>query len=234
MLRRPFTLIAVAAALCMVAAAMPLQVMLLYGHGPGELDQVFHKLTALNWLVIAGCLITAPLVYRASIFAQLALPSLFAIVAANNFFVGYFATDYSPLSATLATLMFGGLLIPVYVGEVGELFSSPERQWWKSKERIRLSLPIFVGAADAVKYDGATWDISESGLFMPMRVTSLEVNRTVSICLTLGELKQIRCEAKVVRRSGAKGNYPAGVGLQFMNIDRRQRRELKDYLARQK
>lgn len=230
-LRRPFTLIAVAAALIAVAISLPLQVMVLYGHGFSELSQVFHKLTSLNYLTVAGCVLAGVLVYQASVFARFAVPALLFIVAVNNFFVGYFATDFSFLTASMATLVFGALLTPLYMGEVRELFLHPERRWWRSKARIALSLPVFVGDSEH-KVNGETYDISETGLFMRLSGEDLAVDGTVNICLTLGELRQIRCNAKVVRRSPAKGSYPAGVGLQFTDLHWRQRRELKHYLAR--
>jgi|GEM_PF-1908917 len=231
MLRRPRTLEMVAAALFVVAFSLPLQVMFLYGHPPREWSQVLHKLTSLNVLVMVGCVVTALLVLQASVFTRLAAPALGLVVAVNNFFVGYLATDFSFWTASLGTLAFAAVLAPLYRGEMRELLLHPERRWWRSKRRVRVSRPIFLGHKDTVKINGATHDISESGVFLPFEVTNLGLNSVVSICLTLGELQQIRCEARVVRRSAARGSYPAGVGIQFTNLDRRQRRELKRYLT---
>ena len=42
----------------------------------------------------------------------------------------------------------------------------------------------------------------------------------------------IRTQARVVRRAEAVGQYPGGVGVQFMNMSWRERRELKRCLER--
>lgn len=149
----------------------------------------------------------------------------------NNFFVGYLATDFSFLTTSLGTLGFGALLSPLYFGEVRELFLHPERRWWRSKLRRRIPLPIQVDTRDSVKISGTTHDISETGAFLPLEVISQYLDGTVNICLTLSGLQQIHCEATVVRHNAARGTCPAGVGIQFKNLDWRQRRELKRYLA---
>lgn len=230
---RPKILPVVMVLLFAVALSMPLQVMWLYGHPWSEMDAVLHKLTWMNWLVIAGAMLTGVLVFSASGWARFAVPALIVLVGVNNMFVGYFATDYSFLTATLGTLGFMALTLPLYRPQVRELFMHPEKRWWLVKHRRRQNVPIFVGGSRQVKLRGETFDISESGAFVPLEAVGLGVDEQVSVCLTLGTLQQIRCDARVVRRTPkAKGTYPAGVGLHFINLDWWQRRELKRYLAR--
>jgi len=233
MRQRPFELPIIALALFAVAISFPLQIMWLYEHRVSEIAEIAGKLTWLNILVMGGTLITGVLVYSASRRVRYAVPALIAAVALNNFFVGYLGTDYSVMSATLGTVAFTLLLVPLYRPRVRELFLHPERRWWRAKERLRVSVPIFVGGSRQVKWRSETFDISESGAFLPIEAAGLDVQERVSICLTLGSLQQFRCDGLVVRRAPAKGSYPAGVGIQFTNMDWWQRRELKRYLARQ-
>ncbi len=232
MRHRPFTLIIIAATLVAIALSLPLQIMVLYGHGFGEWPQVLDKLTWLNWLTLGGCVATGLLVYRASGLARYAIPAVTGVVALNNFFVGYFATDFSFLSASLGTLSFGALTVPLYFGSSREFFLHPERRWWRAKVRVTKNIPVFVGGTHT-KISGETFDISESGIFVPLSSDMLPLEGEVSLCLTLGAHRQLLCSARVVRRGPAKGSYPAGVGLQFTGLTWSQRRELKDYLARQ-
>ena len=233
MRRRPMILPVIMLMLFGVALSFPLQVMWLYDHGLGELPQVLNKLTWLNWLVMAGAVLTGVFVFGASPFTRFALPALTFIVAVNNFFVGYFATDYSFMATTMGTFAFGAMLLPLYQPKVRELLLYPDRRWWRAKTRRRMAVPIFVGGSRQVKLRSETFDISESGAFLPIEAAGLYVEERVSICLTLGTLQQIRCDARVVRRAEAKGTYPGGVGITFTNMDWWQRRELKRYLARQ-
>ena len=61
------------------------------------------------------------------------------------------------------------------------------------------------------------------------RDKKINVNDRMSLCLTLG-LAQIRCDARVVRSVEAKGAYPAGIGIAFDGLGRRQLRELRRYI----
>src|SRR5665213_4610446 len=100
MRRRPMWFILLALAFFGVAISLPLQIMMIYGHGLSEISAVFDKLTLLNWLVLCGTLICSGLVWRASPYLRYAVPLLIALVAINNFFVGYYATDFSMASAS--------------------------------------------------------------------------------------------------------------------------------------
>ena len=103
MKRRPSILVVLAAVLVAIAVSMPLQIMKIYGHGFDELPAILLKLTYLNWLTIGAQLVTACLVLEASERLRYAVPVAIILVAVNNFFVGFHATDFSPWTATLAT-----------------------------------------------------------------------------------------------------------------------------------
>lgn len=230
---RPYVLPLSMLAMFAVAASFPLQIMWLYQHEWSEWQQILNKLTVLNWMVIGASIVTGFLVFSASPWLRIALPGAVILVAINNFFVGYLGTDFSMTSATLGTFGFTALFTPLLRTEVRELIRHPSRRWWRTKTRLRTSVPIFVGGSRQVKVRSETYDLSETGAFLPIEANGFELDERVSICLTLGALQQIRCDARIVRRSVAKGKYPDGVGIEFTNMDWWQRRELKRYIARQ-
>ncbi len=226
---RPKPLIYLMLALFAVAISFPLQIMWLYGHPWAEISAVWPKLTWLNWVVMGGSVLTGVMLYRAVPGAQRMMYALIGAVAVNNFFVGYYATDFSPWTAGFATLAFGALSLPLRNSEVRELLNHPERRWWRASSRKRLNVPIFLGGSRKTILRSETFDISESGAFIPVEAP-LKIEERVSICLTLNTFQQIRCDGKVVRITEACGCYPAGFGIEFCNLDWSQRRELRRFL----
>ena len=59
------------------------------------------------------------------------------------------------------------------------------------------------------------------------------LQQKVTITISLGTFAQIRCEGRVVRHADAKGKYPSGIGVEFLDLSRYQKTELKKYLSRQ-
>ncbi|MGE0525724.1 MAG: PilZ domain-containing protein [Bdellovibrionales bacterium] len=238
MSRRPGLLAWMAFVLVAVVISFPIQIMTLYGHGLDEISAVLHKLTYMNWLVIFCASVCAVLMWSASPWLKWLAPFSVLAVAINNFFVGYHGTDYSPWTATWATVAFASLHLPLLKSEIRDLLNHPERRWWRAARRRRITLPIFVGGFRRGKLRTTTYDISESGVFIPLSTRSKDAHRLLreqeqlSLCLTLAPFLQIRCDGRVVRRCDAIGSYPAGVGVAFTNLGWRQKRELRRYLAR--
>lgn len=218
-------------ALFAVAISFPLQIMWLYDHPWAEFAAVWPKLTWLNWVVMAGSVVTGVMIFRAAPGVQRAMYLLIGAVALNNFFVGYYATDFSPWTASFATLAFCVLNWPLQQSEVRELLMHPDRRWWRASPRRRMTVPIFLGGSRKTALRAETFDISESGAFVPVDA-ALKLEERVSICLTLGTFQQIRCDGRVVRKAEANGCYPAGFGIEFSNLDWWQRRELRRYISR--
>lgn len=230
MQRRPLILIGLSSVLVAVAISMPVQVMLLYGHPLNELGAAAAKLTVFNWLVIVGALTSAYLVADASTHSRRAMGVLTGIVAVNNYFVGYYALDFSPLVASLGTLAFGSLNYPLYREEIRQLMNHPHRRWWIRSERHRLAIPVIVGGPRQTPMKVQSFDLSESGIFIPLDEPQLNVNDSITLRLSFGTFARVRCEGRVVRRSEARGIYPAGVGVEFTGLDWRVKRELRRHL----
>jgi hypothetical protein len=232
MSHRPRGLTFIAMAFIAVALAMPLQVVLIYGHDFAEWTAIFAKLTWLNWCVCSGLLGCAALLWRASPYALWGLPTLFVLIALNNVAVIYYSTDYAAWLVVVATLGFAALNFPLMDPKVMMILHHPERRWWLSANRVRMSLPVAIEGTRLAAIKGETFNVSETGIFVP-HVNVVGVGDWITVRLTFGTFKQFRCQGRVVRRSDAKGEYPDGVGIEFVSVPWRQKRELRRHLARQ-
>lgn len=231
MRQRPKILWIVSAGLIVTGLSLPLQAFVLYEHGLSEVISALDKLTLFNWLVVAGCFISATLVFRASSLSQFAVPALISLVAVNNYIVGHYATDFSPLAANLATVGFLFLNLPLAHPRVVEAIRRPERRWWLMAARHQVAVPILLDSR-SVSLKAETFDVSSSGAFIAWpNMDSLKGNLPLRVCLNLGGYRQLKCYARVVRRSPAKGHYPAGIGIQFEGLPMLQRWELNRYLS---
>lgn len=222
----------------LIAVSLPVQVMVLYEYPLSEITEAMNLLTWANWLVIFGTMICAVAIYRASGLARIAIPVLVAVVAFNNFVVGRVATDYSQATATFATLFFVALNLPLLLAPVRRLFGHPELHWWRTSPRLAVNLPLFIG--DDTHLKAETFDISETGMFIvdteKQELTlagPLKINEIVLVHLYLGDAVSVSCKGRVVRQATAQGKYPAGYGLQFVDLPRAQRRQLRSYLQTQ-
>lgn len=230
MRRRPLWFTILSVVFLGIGLALPAQVMYIYGHGFEELPAVFEKLTWLNELVMAGCFVCAYLVYRASPQLNVVMPVLLGLVAVNNYFVGHAATDFSMTTATFGTLGFGLLAMPLLHPQLQWLLLHPEQRWWMRAERRRMSVPVTIEGTRLQPVRNETFDISETGAFVTA-ARDVAVGDWVTLRMKFG-FSQFRCQARVVRRAEARGIYPGGVGVQFMNLSWRERATLRRCLSR--
>ncbi len=234
MKERPLSLVAIAFIFVAIALSFPFQIMGFYGHGPGEVGAILNKLTYMNWLVIAGLLVAAYYLYEASPQTRYAIPVVGALVAVNNFFVAFHGTDYSPWTATVATFAFGALVWPVYRPDIKNLLLNPDQRWWRIAARKSVQIPVVLSCGKHHRVRGETFDISESGMFVPLHdhQTGLKLQQRVAICLNLGAFAQVRCDGRIARIAEASGRYPSGVGIEFLELSSLQRAEIRRYLTR--
>jgi Tfp pilus assembly protein PilZ len=231
MARRPKALTILSFVFLLLAGSMPLQIMVLYGHGFAEWSAVISKLTLFNWFVLTGLALNAALLWRVSPYLRYTMPVLMGAILVNNWIAGYYATDFSLWTTTLGTLAFSVLNIPLLDDHVLWVMQHPERRWWIRAERKRLSVPIFIEGARLNSLKAETFDLSQSGVFVP-GTRDLGVGDWVFVRLQFDHLAQLRCQARVVRRNEAKGEYPAGIGIEFMDMSWRQKRDLRRRIRR--
>jgi len=231
MLVRPKILEFFSIFLIAVAVSFPIQIMMIYGHGPMELPQVFAKLTVLNWIVMFAALTNAALVYRAAPALKYTVPLMIVFVAINNWIIGKWHVDYSQTQAMTASGFFILAHGPLFKKSIFGLINHPEKRWWLRPMRKKTQVSAYVSPFNGLAFKAKTFDLSETGAFIPMSSDSLpaHVDDRVNLCLTLG-LAQIRCSARIVRSTSAKGNYPAGIALNFDKLPWTEKRELRRYI----
>jgi len=228
--QRPTLFLLLSAVLVVVAMSLPIQAFVIYEHPLAEWAQALGKLTSLNWVVFVGTLLAAFSIYRVSAFCPWVMLTLTVLVGLNNFVVGYAAIDYSPEVAWLGTLVFSLLNIPLWLESTRALMIQPELRIWSQAERRRMQVPIVIDVFRKTPLKAETFDLSETGAFIPLSSANLRVDENISVRMTFGAFTHIRCEGRVVRRDEARGRYPAGVGIEFTNLNWRNRRELRRHL----
>ncbi len=216
-----------------LALSMPVQVMHLYGHSPLEVMAILHKLTWLNLLVFGGLIANAILLWQVSPWLRISVPALIVLTAANNYFVGHFATDFSLLTTTGATLVFAATTLPLLDQRVKWILRHPDRRWWRRAERHRVHVPLTMDGIRLATLRSETFDVSESGLFIAGQ-PGLSVGDWINLKITFDAVSQVRTKARVVRRTEARGNYPAGLGIEFIDLSSNQRHALRKNLNKLK
>ncbi|MGE4131522.1 MAG: PilZ domain-containing protein [Bdellovibrionales bacterium] len=233
---RPKTLVLLALINFAVALSLPIQIMVIYGHGLAEWPQVLDKLTILNWGVMAFTLANGVLIYMAAPIALLMAPLALIMVGLNNYFVGLYATDYTPFQAGFAFFTFSFCHWPLVAGRNMNLFANPTLRWWRVSPRKQIHLPISLGDSRQWVFDAQTYDVSETGAFVPLDGESLteymglDHQKDFRVRLNLGDSQYVTCQAQIVRRATARGQYPAGLGIQFGPMAIGEKRALKNLL----
>lgn len=219
-----------------VAISIPLQVMWIYGYSPLEFEGIVSKLTVLNWAVMVSATLCGMWIAQASHMALKAVPVVIGLVALNNYVVGSYAIDYTFEQTAVATIFFVLVNVPMFLPKLQIVLRHPSRQWWRTPARQKIRLPILVGASSHPQLLTETFDLSETGVFIPLtekvktRGQAFNPAERLRLNFSLGALSQVTCEAVVVRKQAARGQYPAGFGIRFTKMPLHQRRALKRYL----
>lgn len=236
MQKRPTILIVMAAMLAILAIAAPVQIMVVDRLGLGELDEVLKRFSLFQWTVLILAMTASILVLQASQWARLVLPSLTLVVIGHQFYHWHgHGHDTSLLNMSLSTVGFLAFNLPLLHPNILSLMNHPERRWWRSSPRRVEELPIFLGGCLKGTVRSKTYEVSETGVYVsfpPGPMPQFQVNETVSICLTIGVLKQIRCQGRVVRIADAHGRYPRGLAVEFVSLTWDNRRDLRRFVAR--
>ncbi len=162
-----------------MAVSFPIQIMVLYGHGPFEWAEIAAKLTPLNWMVIMAAVASAWLTLKASPALFVMIPGLATLVAYNNWCVAHADLNYSPAAAAVATAAFFLGMLPIFTPQAREVLLNPSLRWWLTPERHRAELRVRMkvvwhGPRPAQGRDprnreiyARTYDLSEGGAFIP-------------------------------------------------------------------
>ncbi|MCB0386794.1 MAG: PilZ domain-containing protein [Bdellovibrionales bacterium] len=228
-------LLLIALAFLGIVISFPVQVSLLYGHGVDELPQLFSKISLLNYLVAFSLLANIPFILRASQWLWVTLPIAITMVGWNNWVVAAIGHDFSQTTTWVATGVFSALAGFIFMPSVWSLLREPKKRWWLQAPRKEVSLPMILEPVRGSTIQARTFDLSRTGAFIPLDQTPeieypVRAGDVITVKFNLGALKRISCHARVVRQAISVGHYPAGIGLQFIELKRTHERILRDYV----
>lgn len=123
----------------------------------------------------------------------------------------------------------------IWRSDKNRLFRSPRR---------KIPLPVTINSRYNQSFTTFCHDISLSGFFIAEKDIELalssqsaswsdlklEVDQEVDIKIQVGTFRFIRCYANIVRINKAMGDYPSGIGFQFMNMNYQDRSWLRKLL----
>lgn len=215
-----------------IALSMPLQVAMIYDISVFEVSAIFSKLTPLNYVLMGLFLWLSIATYKIDKNLFILLPFINLFVFLNNYVVGSFGEDFNIIQTTLASCIFLGLTLSYYFKENYQIISDLKNRWWLTKPRKKMKLPItIISSNDLIKTQ--SFDLSESGLFAindpDFELFQLPKNKIVDITIHIEE-KSLKMRGKLVRKALSRGNYPEGVGIQFIDEDE----TFKDWIGDQK
>ncbi len=238
---RPKLLIAISMAMVAVALSLPIQISFLFGHPFTEVEPILAKLTPLNWAVMGVCLLHGYCVFNASRWMLASTILAVLVVNFNNIAVGSIELNYSFGQAFLGTLGFIALNGALAHPSIRNLVAMPSKRWWMRAPRRSIKLNMSVKRLNGEVFMAHTHDISRGGAFIPFFSVEEYSRGLVHPPLVPNDLEHVMldfmvndkpysCQAKVVRKTDASGTYPAGLGLQFVNLSGKEQRQLDRYL----
>lgn len=193
----------------------------------------------LRGMALLATLIPVPFVLRANRQALMTLPLVVLVSGICHFIAG--GVELTRLGVItygywLVIAVFSYLAI-LADEQVLALIEDPSKRWWLSSPRKQLKLRVDVQNVKGQSIPLRTFDISQSGAFIPSNTfidleNELQPGDQILLNLHLGD-QSIKCNARVARVVRHPDRYPRGMGLQFMGIDRQSKRLLKRYITNQ-
>lgn len=219
MRKRPLALFLFSLSMMSIAMSLPIQVVYLQGF-----ESMFQMLTWLNIFIIFICAITAVAAYNLHKSFLYLLPVAVTTIIFNNWWVGHVGFNFDLSQTSIASLGFLLLCTLLLEKKTYKVLCNPKLKWWNNPIRSKIEIPMTLSpllrGPDLQKN---SFDISESGFFLQglemEELERLKVGEKFCVCFYFRKILKIRCEAKIVRKSAGKGNYPAGIGLQFEGLD---------------
>lgn len=242
MKEKPKKAVYLAALFFVIAAAMPVQIMMLFGHSVFDVSPILHKLTPMNWVVILLALVNGIAVFHLDRWTLVTGPLFALAVIWNNILVesvgGHFITGV-PTMASLALL---GLFYHVFDQKVLTLLYKPSLRWWRAAERHKVGLTVSVRPVSGGDLESRSVDLSTSGVFVGFHHSKwdlegerlgqfIQSGARCSLRLKLNQTQSIHCTGEIVRVSSRpQGDYPSGFAIRFTHIAGADRRLLGHFL----
>lgn len=235
MKKRPRILFIIVSIFLLIVLSFPFQAAFLYGHRLQELSIILSKISLLNFLVALALLANIPLILRASRWLILSLPLTLILVGWNNWVVGMTGHDFSSKLTWVATGVFALLTGFIFSPTVWNLIREPKKRWWLQSLRRTVTLPMTIEPVRGSKLETKTYDLSRTGAFVSLSSWDeleypMHEGDVINVKFNLGTINRISCSAKVIRRTDTSGQYPMGIGLHFLNLQRNHDRLLRRFV----
>lgn len=235
MSKRPLMLYLIPLFLLSIALSFPIQAALLYDHQLSELGAILSKITFVNWFTMIVICATAYSLYQGSAYCKLLIPLSIGTVILNNYFVGQWGQDFNMAESSMASVLFAFSFAPLMHKPTLTVLTDPKKRWWARAQRHMTQVPITINPFVGQTLNARTFDISDSGVFVSLSSDDLsnipKVGDKLRLSITLGSMKKLKCDARVVRFAKPTGIYPQGLGLEFIQIDKQDKVDLKRYLS---
>lgn len=186
-------------------------------------------------LIAASALMSAFCIWRVTILALVAAPTFITVVI-NALFLHFYLRGYPLTIPLFFTAAFVIMHLPFLTPKIVTLFLHPDLRWWRRSERKKLVMPVVIKAFGDVEAELESFDISETGIFVPLFEQSdlaEHFAKQESFDITIGGAyqPQFHCCGRVARKSPATGIYPAGLGIQFVDLKREEKTKLRQILS---
>lgn len=206
-----------------VILGIPVQIALLYEHSLEEFMYIMDKMTVFNWVVALSCLFVAISSHFAHKSLRWLIPISATSVFMNNLIVARYSADYSAETVFFSTIAFILIQFSFFAFKESKLIIRQDLRWWLIPKRHHIQANVWLNVNESKIYLGTTHDISRTGLFLKYddkkaNEILAQLHQGDSIRITVELEKPIQCEAKVIRKTMAKGNYPAGMGMCFSRL----------------
>jgi hypothetical protein len=215
-----------------IAISIPVQISMIYGHNVAELGPIYSKMTIFNILVIGVSLYNFYYCFTASDNVKWSFPLAIGVICFNNSIVLVYGNDFESYSVILATILFMVMSAYFLLTHDTDVMNHPENQWWRIPRRFSLKEKVTLHHLGRDIDMGETFDISTSGAFIPYHLSdSYNIFKGDEIIdFSIGAESPIHCRAKIVRKSCAKGLYPDGIGIQFIEMNSSDKLKLQQKL----
>lgn len=229
MKKRPLILWFLSGIHLIIAMSMILQVNFQYGFSLLELHRSWFYLTYLNKALIFSSILMSIISYNGSFLLWPAIVINTGLVLWNNYLVATWSMNVSsgvPLWASLGYIL---LSLSTVSETMRMILLKPDLRWWLNK-RLRLKLAVTLKQYHQT-CKVKTFDISRSGAFLEhSSPQNLGIDQSNPLQLTLSPafIRPFRVDARLIRFADQKqGDYPAGLGIKFVNLDLLDRLRLR-------
>ncbi|MBH47768.1 MAG: hypothetical protein CME71_06320 [Halobacteriovorax sp.] len=228
--KKPLIFNLLAITLLALAVSFPIQISLIYGHEMSDMVQlgaIWNKLPINNLLTMLLLSVTAWKIWKVETSIMPWLTASCIVVAANNFIVSSYASDWSQLQTTSSTIAFAILLGSFMFTKAYDHSLQPQMQWWKPAKRHRIDAPVVIEFMEHHRFQAQLFDMSSTGMFITgvqQQLISSLAPEQEEMAIKIPFKNQFHAfTVKLVRKTEQRGHYPGGWGLSFSHLNIWQR-----------